>query len=138
MQQYPQVSGQVQLTEDWSITLPTSFSRRIEDGDLVFWRPGLTLWLAVWDRPAEETPEETLDWIKSEIPEEAEQVKETKHGSILRIDYQLQEHDPSRTPPDYTGHYSFTIGETSYIQLAAYDDTEKDRKMAESIVHSLG
>ena len=41
--EFPIVEGDHLLTETWAIHLPDEFARRIEDGDLVSWRPGLTL-----------------------------------------------------------------------------------------------
>jgi hypothetical protein len=45
---FPLVSGDYALTEEWAIHLPEKFARRVEEGNLVLWRPGLTIWLAAW------------------------------------------------------------------------------------------
>jgi lipopolysaccharide/colanic/teichoic acid biosynthesis glycosyltransferase len=36
------------MTPEWALVLPEKFNRRIEDGSMVFWRPGLTVWINVW------------------------------------------------------------------------------------------
>ena len=46
---FPVVTGRHQLTAEWSIDLPGEFNRRIDDGDLVFWRPGITAFVAIWN-----------------------------------------------------------------------------------------
>ena len=45
--QFPIVEGRYQMTGEWSIALPGQFNRRIENQDLVIWRPGFTIWLAI-------------------------------------------------------------------------------------------
>ena len=56
---FPIVEGNYRLTREWTIDLPGKFNRRIEDDDLVIWRPGLTFWIAIWGLEAGKTPEET-------------------------------------------------------------------------------
>jgi hypothetical protein len=57
------------VTDDWALVLPEKINRRIENGDLVIWRPGFTVWIAVWngDKPAQQT----LSWIKETASPEA-------------------------------------------------------------------
>lgn len=43
------MQGDYALTDAWSIHLPEPFARRIEDGALASWSPGLTLWLIAWN-----------------------------------------------------------------------------------------
>ena len=40
---FPLVEGEHRLTATWSMYLPEQFARRIEDGSLVLWLPGLTI-----------------------------------------------------------------------------------------------
>jgi hypothetical protein len=47
---YPTVEGTLSLTYSWSLVLPEKFNRRLDDGDLVIWRPGFTIRTAVWDQ----------------------------------------------------------------------------------------
>jgi hypothetical protein len=44
--------------------LPEQFARRIEDGSLVLWRPGLTVWLVAWNNDHAETQAKRLAKIK--------------------------------------------------------------------------
>src|SRR4051812_32436765 len=61
---FPLVQGDHALTATWSIHLREQFARRVEDGSLVLWRPGLTLWLVAWGNDNNETQDERLAWIK--------------------------------------------------------------------------
>lgn len=36
---FPVVEGLYRLTRDWELELPEKFNRRIEDGNMVLWRP---------------------------------------------------------------------------------------------------
>ncbi len=45
----PPVSGPARLSSGWSMTVPGYCLRRVDDGSLVIWRPGLTFWLAIMD-----------------------------------------------------------------------------------------
>jgi hypothetical protein len=46
---FPIVEGHYQLTEEWSVDLPEAFNRRIEEGQMVIWRSGFTIWMAIWN-----------------------------------------------------------------------------------------
>lgn len=55
---YPVVSGDYQLTETWSVSLPLKFNRRIEDGSLILWRPGLTIYFTAWNNDHQESADD--------------------------------------------------------------------------------
>jgi hypothetical protein len=55
---YPTIEGRYPLTSDWELDLPQKFNRRIEDGNMVLWRPGLTLRISVWEPLPEVTRNE--------------------------------------------------------------------------------
>ena len=38
----------VEITDHWSIDLDSDFFRRVDDGDLVLWKPGRTVYAAVY------------------------------------------------------------------------------------------
>jgi hypothetical protein len=130
---YPVIEGEYQLTNEWSITLPGQFNRRIEEGDLVIWRPGLTIWLVVWDNDDNETKEERLNWLQSEMSPGAFDIqKET--DQLLRLGYRLKEDsDDERV----AGFYGYVIGECGYVQMAVYFGDEGDITVAEALWRSL-
>lgn len=57
---FPVVQDTYQMTKEWSVTLPGRFNRRIEDGSLVLWRPGFTIWTSVWGNDKKESAEKRL------------------------------------------------------------------------------
>lgn len=57
---FPVVEGTYRMTTSWWVTLPGRFNRRVEDGDLVLWRPGLTVLVAAWGNDHEKSREKRL------------------------------------------------------------------------------
>jgi hypothetical protein len=57
---FPIVEGDYALTARWSLYLPEKFARRLEDGSLVLWRHGLTIWLAAWNNDRAESQAQRL------------------------------------------------------------------------------
>src|SRR5687767_2903680 len=88
---YPLVEGSYPLTPEWSIQLPEPFCRRIEDGSMVLWRPGLTIWLIAWGNENSETQAERLAWIKGAASPARFAERETVTGGATRYDYRLRD-----------------------------------------------
>jgi hypothetical protein len=84
---FPLVEGSYAVTADWSIQLPEQFARRIEDGDLVLWRPGLTVWMTVWGNDHHESRAERLALVKEAASPErfAEREVEEVGGVSFRL-----------------------------------------------------
>lgn len=52
MDRFPQTQGRYPMTDLWSIDLgELEFRRRFEEGSLVLWRPGLTMWSHIYGYP---------------------------------------------------------------------------------------
>ncbi len=131
---FPIVSGEYQLTVEWRTQLPEAFNRRVEDGDLVLWRPGLTLFLVVWNNDESETQSERLEWLRGDLAQEATDVRVESAQGITRLTYRLAEpSDDDRRP----ALYAFVIGEGGHVQLAAYFDDEADLAVSLAVVEGL-
>ncbi len=131
---FPVIENHHQLTKEWSVMLPGKFNRRLEDGDLVIWRPGFTIWTAVWNNVDGKSREECLAWIKQDISEGAFDLVEERQGHLLRLRYRLAEDsDDSRV----LAYYCFAISDRSHVQMAMYFDEEADLDHAEQIWKSL-
>lgn len=88
---FPVVEGRYQMTKEWSVTLPGKFNRRIEDGDLVIWRPGMTMWVAVWGNDKNENKESRLKRMRADISPQAFDVETSNTSNVLRLSYRLKE-----------------------------------------------
>lgn len=130
---FPVIENRYQMTKEWSVMLPGKFNRRIEDGDLVIWRPGFTIWTAVWNNVDGKFREDCLAWIKRDISEGAFDLVEAR-DDVLRLRYRLaEESDDDRVP----AYYCFAISDRSHVQMAMYFDDEADLDCAERIWKSL-
>jgi hypothetical protein len=109
------VSGEHRMTEDWSIALPTGdFQRRIEEGSLVLWRPGLTAWIDVYGATR------SLASVREVMSADAFDVRE----DARTLTYRLRESN------DAFSLYGFVVGRSGYVQLAVYFDREADLETA--------
>lgn len=132
---FPVVEGRYQLTKEWSVILPGKFNRRMEDGDLVLWRPGMTIWVSIWGNDKGKNKETRLQGIKAGISPKAFDVSSTKMGTILQLTYRLKEEIEQGAVPAV---YCFAFGDSGHVQMAIYLDNEKDVKSVLAICGSLG
>lgn len=128
------VEGVYRMTREWSISLPGPFKRRFDDEDLVLFRPGVTAWIVVWDKPASESKSDRLALLRSDISPEAYDHREEVAGGLLRLSYRLREEGSEARSP---GFYSYTVGEGGHVQMAVYFDAEEDVEVALGLWRSL-
>lgn len=127
---FPVIHSRYEMTKEWSIDLPEQFNRRFEDKSLVIWRPGLTMWIIVWDNNKSETPEARLAKFKARISERAFDLDESREASVIYFSYRLIEADDDDRVPAF---YGFAIGESGHVQISIYFDQESDATEAAAI-----
>ena len=132
--EFPVVDGTYQMTDEWTITLNEPHNRRIEDGSLVLWRPGFTVWVNVWGNDNNKSLMERSSWLKEDISKEAFEIEENKTNSLVRIGYRINENSPESTVYSYNG---FVINNNGYVQISMYFDAENDASVAKRIFNSL-
>ena len=131
---YPIVSGEYQMTDDWSVALPGKFNRRVEDGDLVIWRPGFTIWVSVWHNNKKQTVRERYECRLSERSPESFDVTEAPEDTPARFSYRLKEDaDDARV----AAFYGFAFGSDSEVMMAIYFNNEQQLDDAVRIWRSL-
>lgn len=134
---FPVVTGDFSMPNGWSLTLPVEFNRRIEDGSLVLWMPGLTFWINVWNNDAKASPEEQLDNILiSANPARRDQQIE-RGATLLRVTYELAEEDEERPTTDYSSISGHVIAHSGFVQISAYYDTPEARSLGYQVIHSV-
>ena len=131
---FPVVSGECQLSADWALTLPTEFNRRLEEQDLVLWRPGITIWMSLWNNDHDETIAERLAWIREDVSEEAFGLELNAESDPGRLVYRLNE---AREDGDVFALYGFVVKDLGHLQVAIYVDDEADIDAAEGIFASI-
>ena len=131
---FPLIQGDHALNETWSIHLPNQFARRVEDGQLVLWRPGLTIWLADWENDNNETQAQRLAWIKGEASPARFDARESVAGAVTRFSYRLR--DESEDGP-VESLSAYVISDDGHLQLSVYFDDVADAPTARQLVDSV-
>jgi hypothetical protein len=135
--EFPVVEGRYRLTREWEVELPGRFNRRIEDGDMVLWRPGLTFWIAVWGAEIDKTPEETLAWILEDASPERTHENVERSGNLVRLSYRLNEEDLQREPSRYVSISGYVIGPSGHVQISAYCDDIEAERVGHEVISSV-
>jgi hypothetical protein len=131
---FPLVEGRYPLTAEWSIHLPEKFARRVEDGSLVLWRPGLTIWLAAWGNDRRESREVRLAWVKQEASPQRYAESESEADGITRYSYRLRDKNEDGPVESVSG---YIFSDDGHLQLAVYFDDPNDESKARRIVDSV-
>jgi len=131
---FPVVHGEYQMTSDWAINLPIEFNRRVEDGSLVLWRPGFTIWIDARNNDLDRSTDEQLDWLKTLISKDAFDIKESNDNDMKLLTYRLSESMGDDRVPAL---HCFAVSSSGYVSLAIYFDKEVDLKIALSIAKGL-
>ena len=131
---YPVIEGIYYLDSEWLCVLPNKFNKRVEGTDIVFWRPGITVWVALHKMNSGMVAQDLYEGFKSDISPLHKDLIEDRSQHLLRISYRLEE--PSNDNR-VAAFYSFIIGMKGYVQLAAYFDDESDLSVAMKIMNSV-
>lgn len=131
---YPLMQGDCVLTATWSIHLPEQFTRRIEDGSLVFWRPGLTIWLTAWGNNNNESQADRLAWIRDEASPSRFDSQEAVADGVTRFSYRLRDENDDG-PVDSL--YAYIIADDGHMQASVYFDDVADAAKTQQIVDSV-
>lgn len=131
---FPVVVGDHELTKSWSIHLPKRFARRVEDGQLVLWRPGLTIWLSAWNNDHGATQGNRLADLKKSVSPERFAEHESQSNSLIRYTYRLR--DENEDGP-VESLYGYVISEDGQLELAVYFDDPQDEVEARRLVESV-
>jgi len=127
---FPIVEGHHPLTETWSIQLSGPFFHRTEHEDVCLWRPGLTIWLAVWGNDKAQTAAERLARIRSFTSADAYDRVEESEEQLLRFAYRLRERKQDKRVDAF---YAYVIGASGHVQLAMYFEDEEQFELAQSL-----
>jgi hypothetical protein len=122
------------LTGQWSIRLPEPFARRVEEGSLVLWRPGLTIWFAAWNNDHGQSRAERLAWIKEGASPERFAGCETEADNVTRLSYRLHDENEDGLLESVSG---YVISDDGHLQLAVYFDEPADEVNARQLVDSV-
>jgi hypothetical protein len=127
---FPVVEGDYQLNSTWAMTLPEMFNRRIDDGDLVLWRPGLTIYCAAWDNDGGVATDERWKILTEAVSAEATEAQESQRDGLRTYSYRL-------TEDGVEGLHGFILSEDGHLQLSIYFDDPADLQTARTCFASV-
>ena len=131
---FPLVEGDYALTETWALYLPDKFAQRVEDGSLVLWRPGLTIWLAAWRNDKSESQDQRLKVIKKDAPPERFAEAESKATQLTRYMYRLRDENDNGPLESLS---AFILNDDGLLQMAVYFDAPNDEAKARALAESV-
>lgn len=131
---FPIVEGDYALTEKWSIHLPDTFAHRVEDGCLVLWRPGLTIWLAAWGNDMGESQGKRLKWIKNEASPDRFAESESKVRNLTRYLYRLRDKNEDGPIESLS---AYILNDDGHLQMSVYFDDPNDEAKARALAESV-
>ena len=134
---YPIVTGNYQMTDEWSVALPEEFNRRIEDGSLVLWRPALTFWITIWGNDKGTSEEKRLASILETASDLRNEQQIERTEKLVLLTYELPDEDPSRPQSSYNSISGYVIAPFGHVQVSAYFATPAARTLGYKIVHSV-
>lgn len=114
------------ISEDWTFAVDSDFQCRFENGSLVYWRPGHTLYIDVFDCE----PGEEITAIEAMLADRVREPKETydiDEDDLISHAYLLPEDDDGRT---YWGLNTLTASRGSVLAVSFYFDDENDKEWA--------
>jgi len=131
---FPLVQGEYALTATWKIHLREQFARRIEDGSLVLWRPGLTVWMTAWGNDHNESQAERLALIKGRASPARFAEKELVADRVTRFSYRLRDENEDGPVESLN---AVVIGDDGHLQLSVYFDDPADEATAQQLMDSV-
>ncbi len=118
------------ITKEWLINIPDEFEHRVEDEKLVFWKTGITVIAVAFRLPENSSKLELLYQIQEKKPENILETFVSTEGEIAGLGYtQLQEVECAKKRISLT---TFTVSDTSCLQIAFYLDDPTDLGWAKS------
>lgn len=131
---FPVVVGDHGLTESWAIHLQDKFARRVEDGCLVLWRPGLTVWLAAWGNDHRDSQAKRLRSIKKDAAPDRFGESESRSQGITRYSYRLREENEDEPVESLS---AFILSDDGHLQMSVYFDDPRDEAKARALAESV-
>ena len=109
-------------------------NRRLEEQDLVLWRPGYTIWMSIWGNDNNESINERIQWIETDSSTEAYDFSIDLNRTPPTVSYKLND---VRGEDVVYALYTFAFKDDGHIQMAIYVDHQSDFTTAQQIASSI-
>lgn len=127
---FPVVSEEFRLSENWSVYLPRPFNRRIEEKSMVLWRPGLTIYFNAFGSPPGLDVEQMSEHFKSNASSEAYEMTDVVLENVRQLSYRLIE-------DKVFALYTMAMVDTGMLEASIYFDRDEDIAVARKIADSM-
>jgi len=131
---FPIIEGEYQITKTWSISLDQKYNRRIEDGSMVIWRPGVTVWLIAWGNDDNKSIQERINNTKIDISNKAYNYLEKIDNNVGKIRYFLKEVENSNSQIGLNG---LLFNKNGHLQVSIYYDKSSDESLVKKLFDSI-
>lgn len=132
---FPVIEGDHQLTDDWSVTLPMPMCRRIEDEQLILWRPGFTIWISAWGESEEpQTRAERYAELKDNEREDIRVVRDNDQDPVGLFAYRMTDENDDGEVESLN---AFAVAADGHLQMGIYFDDVADEEAALRFVDSI-
>ena len=130
---FPAVHGHHQLTSEWSMRVSEPMNRRVDDGTLVLWRPGLTFRFGAWSIGPGETPDQRLASVISGATRRFDERRSLISGAQA-VTYRVLADGGDNQVPSL---YAVVVTAVDHLMVSVQFDDEGDAATAYGLVHSL-
>ncbi len=127
---FPVVSQNYRLSENWTVYLPRLFNRRIEEKSMVLWRPGLTIYFNAFGSSPGLNVEQMVEHFKSNASSEAYEMKDVVLENVRQLSYRLIE-------DEVFALYTMAIVDSGILEASIYFDRDEDIAVAREIADSI-
>ena len=131
---FPVIEGKYQITNTWLISLDQKYNRRIEDGSMVIWRPGVTIWLVAWENNDNKSIKERIKNTKKDISNRAYDYLEKIDGNLGTVQYFLKEEENGNIQIGLNG---IIFNEGGQLQVSIYYDKSADEKLVKELFNGI-
>ena len=84
----PDAEGESVLDANWVADIPVRFQRRIEEANIIFWRPGFTIWMQAFGTRGDSSAKVRAKMEES-LPKSASDVVREEAGGLWRILFRI-------------------------------------------------
>lgn len=130
---HPVDQGHFQVTRSWGFNVSGRMLRRFDNGSIVIWRPGFTIWLETYTS-SKRTAEENLSEMIERISPEKQQFEKQSSNGIHKARYFLKEEADGKYQDSA---YIFGYCESEGINLSIYFDDPQHVSEIEKIWNTL-
>ena len=127
-------AGPFRIGRDFQLQLATPLLRRVEGGDLILWKPGLTAYFALYGADAKQQPDERLiRYLRDASSERFDERRDARAG-LLTASYRLDEPSDEGTQ---SALYAAAATSTAYLECVFYFDDDATGQEAQAMWQSL-